>query len=106
MRHTNRNSNYHYKALVKQGFIKCVTVLHHACKEDVTIGEFPIKGSETIYVYTSTQRLDLTAQVACRLADSLLSHIVPPEKCDELRDEFRDWQMIVCHWWSILGEFG
>ena len=41
-----------------------------------------------------TVRLDLTAQVACRLADSLPSHVVPLEKRDELKDEFRDWQML------------
>ena len=41
-----------------------------------------------------TQRLDLKVQVACRLADNLLSHVVPLEKCDKLRDEFSDWQLL------------
>ena len=41
-----------------------------------------------------THRLDVTAQVACRLADNLPPHVVPPDKRERLRDEFRDWQIL------------
>ena len=57
---------------------------------------FPLNNSflKDLRLLQPTQGLDFTVQVACRLADNLPSHVVPLEKRDKLRDEFRDRQLL------------
>ena len=58
--------------------------------------KFPLKNSflHDIKLLEPSNRLDLTADVVCRLANVLPVEMVPTEKRDQLREEFTDWQLL------------